>query len=700
MSGGFAMKSARRALAALFATVGLAAVAAPAAAQAQRQPFFPPFGLDLTAIDRSTKPGDDFFQYVNGAWLGRTEIPPDKTSVTMGRMIQERTEAQLHELMEAAAAKAGHQPTTVEGKVGAYYKAFMDEKRIEGLGAKPIAPELAAIRAAKTRADLARLMGKSVDDFEGGFFGLGYDADLKDPNRYALYLAQAGLGLPDRDYYLTAQFAKAKQAYQDHADRLLTLIGWPEPKANAAAIVALETKIAEASWTKAEQRDLNRAYHAMSPAELAAYAPDFPWAAFLEGAKVGSARRVVVTQDTAFPKIAKVFADTPVPVLQAWLAFTVADNAAVYLSSPFQQAYFDLHLKTLGGQPEQQARWKRGVHLVGGGDCLGGVRYDCWGNLGWAVGEVYTAKHFPPETKAKVKALVADLMVAFHGRIEKLDWMSPATKAEALKKLDTYTVKVGYPDHPRDYSKVVILDDDAVGDARRAAEADWAFYRERADKPVDRLDWAMTPQTVDAYNGSLRDIVFPAAILQAPMFDPAADPAINYGGIGSVIGHELTHGFDDQGRTIDASGALRDWWTPQDAKAFEARAETLGAQYAAFEPAPGAHINPKLTMGENIADLGGLLIALDAYHASLKGQPAPVIGGLTGDQRVLLGYAQGWRGKAREDAIRQQTAADPHSYRKFRVDGVVPNVDVWYDAFSVQSGDKLYRAPADRARIW
>jgi putative endopeptidase len=687
----------RRALAALVVS---SALAAPAMAQPAAQPLFPPFGLDQTAMDRAAKPGDSFFQYANGAWLDRTPIAADKTSVSMGRMMSERTEAQLHDIMDAAAARAGHQPTTVEGKVGAFYKAFMDEKRVEAAGAKPIAPELAAIRAAKTRAELARLMGRSVDDYESAFFGLYYEADLKDPTRYGLYLNQAGLGLPDRDYYLTPQFARQKAAYQDYVQRLLTLVGWSDPKANAAAIVGLETRIAEASWTKAEQRDLNRGYHAMTTAELQKAAPDFPWAAFFAGAKVAGAPKFIVGQDTAFPKIAAVFAQTPEPVLKAWLAFNVADNAAVYLSSPFQQAYFELHLKTLGGQPEQQARWKRGVHLVGGGDCIGGVRYDCWGNLGWAVGQVYTAKYFPPQAKAKIQVLVKDLMVAYHGRIEKLDWMSPATKVEALKKLDTYQVKVGYPDHPRDYSKVVILDDDLVGDARRAAVADWAFYRARATGPVDRLDWAMTPQTVDAYNGALRDIVFPAAMLQAPMFDPAADPAINYGGIGAVIGHELTHGFDDQGRDIDASGALRDWWTPADAKAFKERAGKLGALYATYEPAPGAHINPDLTMGENIADLGGLMIALDAYHASLHGQPAPVIGGLTGDQRVLLGYAQSWRGKAREDAIRQQVASDPHSYRRFRVDGVVRNLDSWYREFPVQPGDKLYLAPADRVRIW
>ena len=346
-----------------------------------------------------------------------------------------------------------------------------------------------------------------------------------------------------------------------------------------------------------------------------------------------------------------------------------------------------------------QPRWKRAIAAVSGGDC-GAEPGDCFGTLNWAVGKVYTAHDFTPETKAKVQALVSDLMTAFHARIERLDWMSAPTKAEALKKLDTYTVKVGYPDHQRDYSAVDIRRDDLIGDVRRAAVADWAFYVGRSDGPVDRTDWSMTPQTVDAYNGSLRDIVFPAAILQPPEFDPEADAAVNYGAIGAIIGHELTHGFDDQGRTIDASGALRDWWTPADAAAFKARAAVFGAEYAAFEPVPGVHINPDLTMGENIADLGGLLIALDAYHVSLKGQPAPVIDGLTGDQRLFMAFAQGWRGKAREDAIRKQTVSDPHSYRKFRVLGPLPDIDAWYAAFDVKPGDKMYRAPDGRARIW
>ncbi len=461
----------------------------------------------------------------------------------------------------------------------------------------------------------------------------------------------------------------------------------------------METRIAEASWTKAEDRDLVKAYNPMSPAELSSLAPGFDWRGFLAGAGLSGKTRVIVAEKSAFPKIAAVFASTPVPTLKAWLAFEVADNAAPYLSKPFQDAHFELREKTLSGQPEQRARWKRAIAAVGGDDCIYSARA-CFGTLDWAVGQAYAARYFTPETKANIEALVANLKTAFRARIETLDWMAPTTRAEALKKLDTYVIKVGYPDHPRGYSKVVIRKDDLVGDVRRAARADWAFYVARSAGPVDRSDWAMTPQTVDAYNGDLRDIVFPAAILQAPEFDAKADPAVNYGAIGSIIGHEMTHGFDDQGRTIDAKGELRDWWTAGDGAKFKARAAVLGAQYASYEPLPGLHINPDLTMGENIADLGGLAIALDAYHASLHGQPAPVLGGLTGDQRLFMAYAQDWRGKAREDAIRQQTVSDPHSYRKFRANGVVRNIDGWYGAFDVKPGQGLYLAPDQRARIW
>jgi putative endopeptidase len=345
-------------------------------------------------------------------------------------------------------------------------------------------------------------------------------------------------------------------------------------------------------------------------------------------------------------------------------------------------------------------RWKRAVRAVGGGDYLAGDRFDRFGNLGWGVGQLYTARWFPPAAKAAIEELVVNLKAAYHARLEVLDWMGPVTKQRALEKLESYTIKVGYPDHPRDYSRVEILDDDLFGNVRRAGAADWSFYVARMPGPVDKSDWGMTPQTNDAYNGSLRDIVFPAGILQPPIFDVDADPAFNYGAAGGVIGHELTHGFDDQGRKFDAEGKLRDWWTAADAKSFEARAHVLGEQYSKFEPLPGLHINGALTMGENIADLGGVTLALEAYHASLHGKPAPVLGGWTGDQRVLLGWAQAWRGKAKDDFVRRQVVSDPHSPRAYRVNGVMRNVDAWYEAFDVKPGDRLYLAPQDRVRIW
>lgn len=662
-------------------------------------PFFPPFGLDESGWDPATRPGDDFFQYVNGAWLARTAIPPDRAGVSIGLIRVERVEGQLHALMETLAGSADAQPASTEGKIGAFYAAFMDEPRLETLGWSPIAPELDAIRHAASRADLARLMGETVDGFEGGFFQPSIDVDLKDMTRYAVYLDQAGLGLPDRDYYLKPQFAPKLAAYRAYVQQLLGLVGWSDPAGASANIVALETRIAEASWSKADLRDLARQYNAMSPAGLQAFAPGFDWGAFLAGAKLSAKSRVIADENTAFPKIAAIFADTPTDTLKAWLAFTVVDNAATYLSTPFQAAHFEFRDKVLSGQTQPRARWKRAVTAVSGPDCIYTARA-CFGTLNWAVGQAYVARYFTPETKAQIEALAANLKVAFRTRIGKVDWMSPTTKARALEKLDSYTIKIGYPDHPRDYSAVVIRRDDLVGDVRRAAHADWAFYVGRSGGPVDRTDWVMSPQTVDAYQGNVRDIVFPAAMLQPPEFDPAADPAVNYGAIGAVIGHEMTHGFDDGGRQIDVSGELRDWWTTADAQAFEARAKAFGAQYATYEPVPGAHINPALTMGENIADLGGLEIALDAYHASLGGRPAPVLSGLTGDQRLFIAYAQSFRGKAHEDAIRRQIVSDAHAYPKFRVDGVVRNIDAWYAAFDVEPGQALYLSPTARARIW
>src|SRR5438067_1239156 len=656
------------------------------------------WGFDLSGMDQKTKSGDDFFRYANGSWLDQTQIPPDKSAYSMRIIMTDFTEQRLRELMEAS--NPTENPSTLEQKAGAFYHSFMDEARVEQLGAKAIEPELAALKNAKSRDDFAALMGRTTTDFEFSLFNPVIDVDLKDPNKYAFYFTQAGLGLPDRDYYSKPDFAAQKTVYQNYVTTILKLLNWPAPDKTAKDIVEFETKIAEASWTKTQQRDLNAIYNPMSIQELKKHAPGFAWEKFLTETKMAKLTRVIVAEKSAFPKIVDAYAKAPIETIRAWQAFHLADNAAPYLSKGFTDAYFELHAKTLSGQKEQQARWKRGITTVSGRDFGVGDRFGTFGTMGFGVGQLYTARYFPPEAKAKIQDLVTNLKSAYRARIEKLDWMGPETKKEALKKLDTYTIKVGYPDHPRDYSQLVIRGDDLVGNVKRCGQLDWDFYTARFSGPVDRTDWGMTPQTNDAYNGSLRDIVFPAGILQPPVFDPDADPAINYGAAGGVIGHELTHGFDDQGRKIDASGTLRDWWTKKDAETFKARSSMLGDQYSKYEPLPGMHVNGELTMGENIADLGGLTLALDAYRASLKGQPAPVLDGFTGDQRVLLGWAQAWRGKVSDDYVRKQVVCDPHSPRQFRVDGPTRNIDAWYDAFKVQSGDKMFVAPEQRARIW
>jgi putative endopeptidase len=679
--------------------VFVGSIAGAADAPSIDKPEFGAWGLDISAMDKQVLPGNDFNRYASGAWLARTQIPADKPMASLRYLMSDRTEARLHELMDKAAAAASAEPKDLEGKVGGFYKAFMDEARVEKLGAEPIAAELTAIRGASGREDIAELMGRNSSDFFATIFTLGTDVDLKDVKHYALYATQAGLGLPDRDYYLQPSFAKQKAAYQAYVAQLLELVGWPDSRANAAAVVDFESKIAAASWSKTEQRDVDKTYNPIKTGDLGALTPGFAWPRFLRGAGLGSIDRVIVAEKSAFVRIGAVYQSAPLDVLKAWQAFTVADNAGFYLSKPFSSARSGFRDKILSGQLVEPVRWKRAIHAVGGADCTGD-RVDCFGNLGFGVGQLYTARYFPPAAKAKIEVLVANVKGAMRARLERLDWMTPATKTEALKKLDTYQIKVGYPDHPRDYSAVLIRSDDLVGDVRRAGQADWHFYLSRLNGPVDRTDWAMTPQTNDAYNGSLRDIVFPAGILQPPIFDPAADPAINYGAIGGVIGHELTHGFDDEGRKLDSSGQLRDWWTAADAAAFEARAKKLGAQYSSYEPVPGAHINGDLTMGENIADLGGLNVALEAYHRSLNGAPAPVIDGFTGDQRVFLGWAQAWRGKVREDYLRKQVASDPHSPRTFRVIGPTRNIDQWYAAFGVKPGEAYYVPADERVRIW
>ncbi|MDB5495078.1 MAG: peptidase [Phenylobacterium sp.] len=672
---------------ALAATTAAPAQASAAAApDLTKAPRLGTWGYDLAGRDPAVTPGEDFFQYANGSYLKTLVIPADRTRYGAFDALNELSRNRMRAVVEKTAADKA--ATGERAQVGALYRSYLDEAKVEALGAKPMAADLARIKAAKTKSDLARLMGASMGHFGGSIFGAQISEDAKDPDHYAVYLGQAGLGLPDRDYYLEASFAPQKAKYEQYVAKMLTLAHWPKPAANAKAIVAFETEIAKVSWTRAERRDDNKMYNATPTAKLGELAPGFDWAAFLQGAKLTKVSQVVVSEKTAFPKIAALYAQAPIETLKAWQAFTLADQAAPYLSKAFDEANFDFRSKTLGGQLTQQPRWKRGVGLVDG-------------QIGEALGKTYVEAYFPAESKAKMLTLVGDIRTAMRARIEKLDWMSPATKDKALEKLVSLRVKIGYPDKWRDYSGLVIKDGDLYGNVERASAFDWAFRTGRLGGPVDKAEWGMTPPTINAYyNPTGNEIVFPAAILQPPFFDPEGDPAINYGGIGGVIGHELTHGFDDQGRRYDAKGRLTDWWTADDAKRFEAEAVKLGKAYGAFEVLPGAHINGDLTMGENIADLGGLLLALDAYHASLKGQPAPIIDGLTGDQRVFLGWAQVWRGKTRDDRLRQQLVSDPHSPNRARVDVPMRNIDAFYQAFGVKAGDTMYVAPADRVHIW
>ncbi|MDO9336203.1 MAG: M13-type metalloendopeptidase [Caulobacter sp.] len=673
------------------AGVSTAVLAADASAPASaadlaKAPRMGTWGFDLAGRDLTTKPGDDFFRYANGTYVDKLTIPADRSSWGASGQLRELSDARSRAIIETASKTPN--ATGEAQQIGGLYNSFMDEARLETLGARPLAGDLAKVKAASTHDQLAALQGTTQGRFGIGVFGVGIGPEAKDPTKYAVYVGQSGLGLPDRDYYLTEQFAAKKTAYRDYVAQMLTLAGWANPAANADAIVAFETKVAEASWTKVQQRDPVASVNPMTVADLQKLTPEFNWKAYLAAANLGAEQNIIVGEKSAFPKIAAIYKATPIETLQAWEAFHITDQASPYLSKAFADANFNFRSKTLSGQPEQRARWKRGVGLTGN-------------TLGEAVGKLYVEAYFPAESKAKMEALVGNLLVAMKARIERLTWMSPETKQKALAKAASFTVKVGYPDEWRDYSKLVIRNDDLYGNIERAGAFNWDYQVGRLHKPVDKKEWGMFPQTVNAYyNPQLNEIVFPAAILQPPFFDPEADPAVNYGAIGAVIGHEISHGFDDQGSQFAADGSLTNWWQPADSEKFKAQTGALSALYSSFEPLPGAKVNGDLTLGENIGDLAGILIAYDAYHASLGGKEAPVIDGLTGDQRFFLAFGQAWRSKLRDDALRQQIASDPHSPAYYRVVGTLRNVDAWYAAFDVKPGDKMYVAPEKRVRIW
>jgi putative endopeptidase len=674
----------------LFTTAALAEDAKPAAPPSTAAQRYGTWGVDLDGMDRSVKPGDDFFKYVNGKWAATTQIPADKTAYGAFAVLGDLSEARVHALLDQWAADKSLKPGSDDAKVAMIYRTFLDEATAEKLDAKPIQPLLDAVKKAQTREDMARLMGGTARRFGSSFFGVRIADDAKNPDKYALYVGQAGLGLADREFYLRDKFKPQKERYQKYVADMLRLIGWDEPEKSAADVVAMETQIAEAHWTRAESRERDKTYNPTTVAELETSSPGFPWIAAFKESGFDKSTRVVVAQNTALPKEAKIFADAPVATLKAWEAFHIADDTAPLLSKRFVDLNWEFRSKFLNGTTEQRPRWKRAV---------GAAEQ----SMGEAIGRTYVAEYFPPESKAKMEQLVAGLRQAMKGRIENVQWMGPDTKAKALEKLSKFTVKIGYPSKWRDYSGLQISEGDLVGNAERTAKFEWARELDRLNKPVDKAEWGMTPQTVNAYYQSTKnEVVFPAAILQPPFFDPKADMAVNYGGIGAVIGHEITHGFDDQGRKSDGNGMLTDWWSAADAAKFQAQANKYGAQYEAinFPQLPGIHIISGLTMGENIGDLGGILMALDAYHLSLHGQPAPVIDGFTGDQRVFLGWAQVWRTIMRDDALRQLIMTNPHSPGTVRAFEPLRNVDAWYAAFGVKEGDAEYIRPEDRARIW
>ena len=645
------------------------------------------WGFDMTGADFAAMPGDDFYRYGNGAWYDRTVIAPDQSDNSIDRVLIDTAEARMRDILEHGEDGVEPSARADAAKIGAFYAAFMDEARIEALDAQPIAPLIQMIRNAASRDDLADLMGASARTFLSSLFGVGIVVDSKAPDKYVVAISQGGLGLPNRDYYLTPQFADKKAAYLAYMAQMLGLIGWEAPQDSAAAILAFETEIAEVSWTTTEQRDSEKTYNPMSVTELEQIAP-FPWRRLLQNANLGQLEQGVVGENTALPKISAIYARTSIETLKAWQAVQLVDAAAPFLSKRFVTASFEFNDKTLRGVAELRERWKRGVGVVNG-------------MMGEAIGRVYVARYFPAEAKSQVEALVAQLRLALKERIERIDWMSQDTRVEALDKLARLNVKIAYPEKWRDYATLDIRRDDLAGNVLAAKTFEWMRNVNRLNSAVDRGEWDMTPQTVNAYySANMNEIVFPAAILQAPYFDPASDPAVNFGGIGATIGHELTHAFDDDGRKFDAAGALSNWWTDADAQQFNARAADLGRQYDAFEPYPGAHVNGDLTMGENIADLGGALVALDAYRLSLKGEPAPIIDGLSGDQRFFLSYAQSWRRHATEDSVRERLVSNQHAPEEYRVNGIVRNMDAWYTAFGVSAGDKLYLAPEKRVRIW
>jgi len=650
------------------------------------------WGVDLSGMDKSVKPGDNFYAYVNGTWDKNAVIPPDRSGVGSFQTLAITSEKRMKELVAALEAKPVDQLTPEEKKIRDLYDGYMDEKAIEAHGLEPAKADLERIAKLKTLKAVAQIMG-SPSISAGSLYGLAIGVDDKNPNAYSVNVTAAGLGMPDRDFYLldNPDIVKVREAYKGFIATMLELSGAKDAQTRAEKVLALETAIAKARWELKDQRDADKMYAPMTFKGLKKAAPQFSWDAFFsEGAiplKDGE-RQIIVGESSAIPVLAKIFAKTPVAVWRDYLTVQYLHNYASYLPKKFDDANFAFYGTVLGGRTQQNDRGTRAVRLIDD-------------HLGEAFGKLYVAKYFPPESKAKVEKLVSNLLKAYEADIQTLTWMSDDTKKKALDKIRQFKPYIGYPDKWRDYSAYEVVRDDVVGNVKRSALFNWKRDVGRLDSPVDKAEWLMTPPTVNAYyNPPFNSITFPAAILQPPFFDPNADDAVNYGAIGAVIGHEISHGFDDQGSKYTGAGVLQNWWTDQDRKNFDARTHMLVQQFDAYEPLPGLHIRGEATLGENIADLAGLAIALKAYRISLDGKPAPVLDGYTGEQRFFLGIGQVWRTKMREGALRSRILSDVHSPAEFRVLGATRNLDDWYAAFDVKPGDKYFLKPEERVKLW
>ncbi|MDE2271235.1 MAG: M13 family metallopeptidase [Xanthomonadaceae bacterium] len=658
----------------------------------------PDIGIELAYIDHAVKPGDNFFEYANGGWLKTAQIPADRSSIGSFYDVFVATEKHTAELIRNAGADNPAAGSNAR-KIADYYAAYMDTAAIDKAGLAPLEPELGAIDAIRTRKDLARVLGSrlraDVDPINAThfhtqhLFGLFVTKGLEETSTQIPYLLQGGLGMPSRDYYLSKDphMVQAREAYKTYVAALLKQAGIAGADAKATAILALEIKIAQAQESLVDSEDIHKADTLWSTAEFPKKAPGLDWPVYFKAAGLEGVPRFDVWQASAISGESKLVASQPIDAWKDLLVFHTLNGAAPLLPKPFEQLNFDFYGKTLSGTPEQQARWKRAVAATNS-------------DLGDAVGQLYVNKYFPASSRAAAQAMVKNLLAAYRSGIRNLTWMSPATRKKAEEKLDTLKVGVGYPDQWRDYSSLVVKPDDALGNHIRAIEFEYALAKARIGKPIDDNQWWMTPQTVNAVNLPLQNALnFPAAILQPPFFDAKADPAANYGAIGAIIGHEISHSFDNTGADFDAHGRLKNWWTPADLKHFEAATAALARQYSQYQAFPGVYVNGRQTLGEDIADVSGLTAAYRAYHLSLDGKPAPTIDGLTGDQRFFIAFGQAWRSKARDAALRQQLATDVHAPAKFRAE-TVRNLDPWFQAFDVQPDAKLYLKPGQRVKIW